>query len=153
MSMVCLGSCFFSMTGQLAFKSSTMGWDAARVAAAIPSGKSYHLCNQLCLIGFGNNTNSYLSFIFNMKLATFRGWIPWSWFDMEGNYYNFTYNCKWGTINKHLSVNTRIDNSGKCLVGSCCRRSCWWRFTSVYCQVRKTFDAQLLTHMYIYYIN
>jgi len=44
MSMVCLGSCFFSMTGQLAFKSSTMGWDAARVAAAIPSGKSYLLC-------------------------------------------------------------------------------------------------------------
>ena len=55
MSMVCLGSCFFSMTGQLAFKSSTMGWDAARVAAAIPSGKSYYV-HLLCLIGFGNNT-------------------------------------------------------------------------------------------------
>ena len=36
MCMVCLGSCFFSMCGQLAFKSSTMGWDAARVAAAVP---------------------------------------------------------------------------------------------------------------------
>ena len=41
MSMVCLGSCFFSMTGQLAFKSSTMGWDAARVAAAVPSGVGF----------------------------------------------------------------------------------------------------------------
>lgn len=33
MCMVCLGSCFFSMTSQLAFKSSTMGWDAARVVS------------------------------------------------------------------------------------------------------------------------
>ena len=41
MSMVCLGSCFFSMCGQLAFKSSTMGWDAARVAAAVPSGVGF----------------------------------------------------------------------------------------------------------------
>merc|ERR1719232_654918 len=41
MSMVCLGSCFFSMTGQLAFKSSTVGWDAARVAAAVPSGVGF----------------------------------------------------------------------------------------------------------------
>jgi len=41
MSMVCLGSCFFSMTGQLAFWSSTMGWDAARVAAAVPSGVGF----------------------------------------------------------------------------------------------------------------
>ncbi|KAL9190710.1 hypothetical protein ACHAXT_000416 [Thalassiosira profunda] len=41
MGLVCLGSCFFSMTGQLAFKSSTMGWDAARVAAAVPSGVGF----------------------------------------------------------------------------------------------------------------
>ncbi|KAL3791273.1 LOW QUALITY PROTEIN: hypothetical protein HJC23_000890, partial [Cyclotella cryptica] len=41
MSMVCLGSCFFSMTSQLALKSSTMGWDAARVAAAVPSGVGF----------------------------------------------------------------------------------------------------------------
>lgn len=41
MSMVCLGSCFFSMTGQLAFHSSTMRWDAARVAAAVPSGVGF----------------------------------------------------------------------------------------------------------------
>lgn len=33
MCMVCLGSCFFSMTSQLAFRSSTMGWDAARVVS------------------------------------------------------------------------------------------------------------------------
>lgn len=41
MCMVCLGSCFFSMCSQLAFKSSTMGWDAARVAAAVPSGVGF----------------------------------------------------------------------------------------------------------------
>ena len=41
MSLVCLGSCFFSMCSQLAFKSSTMGWDAARVAAAVPSGVGF----------------------------------------------------------------------------------------------------------------
>lgn len=40
-AMVCLGSCFFCMTSQLAFKSSTMGWDAARVAAAVPSGVGF----------------------------------------------------------------------------------------------------------------
>lgn len=33
MCMVCLGSCFFSMCSQLAFRSSTMGWDAARVVS------------------------------------------------------------------------------------------------------------------------
>ena len=102
----------------------------------------------LCLIGYTNY--NHLSFI---ETCNFRGWIPRSWFDMEGYNDNYTHNYKWGTINEHFSVNTRIDNSGKCLVGSCCRRSCWWRFTSVYCQVRKIFDAQLLTHMYIYYIN
>ncbi len=41
MCMVCLGSCFFSMCSQLAFKSSTMAWDAARVAAAVPSGVGF----------------------------------------------------------------------------------------------------------------
>ncbi|KAL7499999.1 hypothetical protein ACHAWT_010940 [Skeletonema menzelii] len=41
MCMVCLGSCFFSMCSQLAFKSSTMGWDAARVAAAVKSGVGF----------------------------------------------------------------------------------------------------------------
>mmetsp|Transcript_7107 Transcript_7107/g.15556 ORF Transcript_7107/g.15556 Transcript_7107/m.15556 type:complete len:389 (+) Transcript_7107:124-1290(+) len=41
MSMVCLGSCFFCMASQLAFRSSTMGWDAARVAAAVPSGVGF----------------------------------------------------------------------------------------------------------------
>lgn len=72
-----------------------------------PSSRSYSLRKVLsyllCLIGFGNNTNSYLSFIF-VKLATFRGWIPRSGFDMEGNYYNFTYNCKWGTISTSQSI-------------------------------------------------
>ena len=31
MSLVCLGSATFTMGGQFAFRSSTMGWDAARV--------------------------------------------------------------------------------------------------------------------------
>lgn len=38
MGLVSLGSCFFTISSQLAFKSSTMGWDASRVTAAIPSG-------------------------------------------------------------------------------------------------------------------
>ena len=41
MSLVCLGSSFFTYCGQLAFRSSTMGSDAARVAAAIPSGVGF----------------------------------------------------------------------------------------------------------------
>lgn len=41
MSLVCLGSAFFTMGGQFAFRSSTMGWDAARVSAAIPSGVGF----------------------------------------------------------------------------------------------------------------
>ncbi len=41
MSLVSLGSCFFTMCGMTAFKSSTMGWDAARVAASIPSGVGF----------------------------------------------------------------------------------------------------------------
>jgi uncharacterized membrane protein YhiD involved in acid resistance len=31
----------FSMGGQFAFRSSTQGWDAARVSAAIPSGVGF----------------------------------------------------------------------------------------------------------------
>jgi len=41
MSLVCLGACFFTVSSQRAFKSSTMGWDAARVSAAIPSGVGF----------------------------------------------------------------------------------------------------------------
>jgi len=41
MSLVSLGSCFFTMCGQLGFRSSTMHWDAARVSAAIPSGVGF----------------------------------------------------------------------------------------------------------------
>ena len=41
MSLVSLGSCFFTMCGMNAFRSSTMGWDAARVSAAIPSGVGF----------------------------------------------------------------------------------------------------------------
>ena len=41
MSLVSLGSCFFTMCGMNAFKSSTMGWDAARVSAAVPSGVGF----------------------------------------------------------------------------------------------------------------
>ena len=113
-----------------------------------PSCRRYPLRKVLSfvymLIGIGNNcTNKFTSHssLSIVKRATFRGWILGRWFDMEGYYYNFTYNCKWGTINEHFTKHTRSDNSGKCLARSCCRRSCWWRFTSVYCQVRKkTFD-------------
>ena len=38
MGLVSLGACFFTISSQLAFKGSTMGWDSSRVTAAIPSG-------------------------------------------------------------------------------------------------------------------
>jgi len=41
MSLVSLGSCFFTISSMRAFESSTMGWDAARVSAAIPSGVGF----------------------------------------------------------------------------------------------------------------
>lgn len=41
MSLVCLGACFFTVSSMRAFRSSTMGWDAARVSAAIPSGVGF----------------------------------------------------------------------------------------------------------------
>ena len=41
MSLVCLGASFFTYCGQLAFRSSTMGFDAARVSAAVPSGVGF----------------------------------------------------------------------------------------------------------------
>lgn len=41
MSLVSLGSCLFTMCGQIAFRSSTMTWDAARVSAAVPSGVGF----------------------------------------------------------------------------------------------------------------
>jgi putative Mg2+ transporter-C (MgtC) family protein len=41
MGLVSLGSCFFTISSQIAFKSSTMGWDASRVTAAIPSGVGF----------------------------------------------------------------------------------------------------------------
>jgi uncharacterized membrane protein YhiD involved in acid resistance len=41
MSLVSLGSCFFTMCGQHAFRSSPQSFDAARVSAAIPSGVGF----------------------------------------------------------------------------------------------------------------
>ena len=41
MGLVSLGSCFFTISSELAFKSSPMSWDASRVAAAIPSGVGF----------------------------------------------------------------------------------------------------------------
>jgi uncharacterized membrane protein YhiD involved in acid resistance len=38
MALVSLGSCVFTVGSILAFRSSTMGWDASRVTAALPSG-------------------------------------------------------------------------------------------------------------------
>lgn len=40
MSLVCLGSCSFTLSSQWAFQTSPMSWDAARVSASIPSGES-----------------------------------------------------------------------------------------------------------------
>jgi len=41
MSLICLGSCLFTINSIRAFRSSPMRWDAARVAAAIPSGVGF----------------------------------------------------------------------------------------------------------------
>ena len=41
MGLVSLGACFFTVSSMLAFKSSTMGWDASRVTAALPSGVGF----------------------------------------------------------------------------------------------------------------
>ena len=41
MAMVCLGSCVFTLGSMYAFVDGTMGWDASRVSAAIPSGVGF----------------------------------------------------------------------------------------------------------------
>ena len=41
MALVALGSCFFTISSQLAFRDSPMTWDSSRVAAAIPSGVGF----------------------------------------------------------------------------------------------------------------
>lgn len=41
MAMVCLGSCVFTLGSMFAFIDGTMGWDASRVSAAIPSGVGF----------------------------------------------------------------------------------------------------------------
>mmetsp|Transcript_10297 Transcript_10297/g.17077 ORF Transcript_10297/g.17077 Transcript_10297/m.17077 type:complete len:416 (-) Transcript_10297:357-1604(-) len=41
MGLVSLGACFFTVSSISAFKSSTMGWDASRVTAALPSGVGF----------------------------------------------------------------------------------------------------------------
>mmetsp|Transcript_32485 Transcript_32485/g.48965 ORF Transcript_32485/g.48965 Transcript_32485/m.48965 type:complete len:377 (+) Transcript_32485:206-1336(+) len=41
MGLVCLGACFYTVASISAFKSSTMGWDASRVTAALPSGVGF----------------------------------------------------------------------------------------------------------------
>lgn len=41
MGLVSLGACFFTISSITAFKSSTMGWDASRVTAALPSGVGF----------------------------------------------------------------------------------------------------------------
>ena len=41
MGLVSLGACFFTISSILAFRSSTMGWDASRVTAALPSGVGF----------------------------------------------------------------------------------------------------------------
>lgn len=41
MGLVSLGACSFTISSIMAFKTSTMGWDASRVAAALPSGVGF----------------------------------------------------------------------------------------------------------------
>lgn len=41
MALVSLGAAFFTVSSIMAFKSSTMGWDASRVTAALPSGVGF----------------------------------------------------------------------------------------------------------------
>lgn len=41
MALVSLGSCFFTISSQLAFRDSPMSWDSSRVTAAIPSGVGF----------------------------------------------------------------------------------------------------------------
>ncbi|KAL7528938.1 hypothetical protein ACHAXR_004322 [Thalassiosira sp. AJA248-18] len=41
MALVSLGSCFFTISSQLAFRDSPMTWDASRVTAAVPSGVGF----------------------------------------------------------------------------------------------------------------
>ena len=41
MAMVCLGACVFTFNSMFAFVDGTMGWDASRVSAAIPSGVGF----------------------------------------------------------------------------------------------------------------
>ena len=41
MGLVSLGACFFTISSISGFKSSTMGWDASRVTAALPSGVGF----------------------------------------------------------------------------------------------------------------
>lgn len=41
MGLVSLGACFFTISSIMAFRSSTMGWDASRVTAALPSGVGF----------------------------------------------------------------------------------------------------------------
>ena len=41
MAMVCLGSCVFTLGSMYAFVDGTMGWDASRVSAAVPSGVGF----------------------------------------------------------------------------------------------------------------
>lgn len=48
MSLVSLGACFFTISSNFAFKSSTMGWDSSRVSAAIPSGCGFLGAGLIC---------------------------------------------------------------------------------------------------------
>jgi uncharacterized membrane protein YhiD involved in acid resistance len=41
MGLVALGACSFTISSIMAFKTSTMGWDASRVTAALPSGVGF----------------------------------------------------------------------------------------------------------------
>jgi len=69
MGLVSLGSCFFTISSELAFKSSPMNWDASRVTAAIPSGVGFigtSLIWKVCIYNF-----KFCYFMINVTHAYF----------------------------------------------------------------------------------
>jgi uncharacterized membrane protein (UPF0136 family) len=126
MGMVCLGSCFFSMTSQLAFKSSTMGWDAARVVRfTLPffCGWNANKCQKLMCVRF--------------CLSIGRSSPKWRWVfrsrtHLERLYLIYT-RGEWTACHYIITGSPWIDHGSIRLVSCCCGRCSWWRQALVYC--------------------
>jgi len=61
MGLVAVGACFFTIASMDAFRSSTMGWDASRVTAAIPKGVGFlgaGLIWKVCLFYYYFNSST-----------------------------------------------------------------------------------------------